>query len=114
MDKKRTRITYLLVAASLCLAAWAASAMPRLAKPKTLPTNDVPHVDPKPPVTVQIPQAAPRVLNDSEQRQADAYQREAGRQQQEAAAAAPRIDEVQPGGKYEVDGRVVDAEGREV
>jgi hypothetical protein len=60
------------------------------------------------------PQAAPRVLNDSEQRQADAYQREAGRQQQEAAAAAPRIDEVQPGGKYEVDGRVVDAEGREV
>jgi hypothetical protein len=57
------------------------------------------------------PQAAPRVLNDSEQRQADAYQREAGRQQQEAAAAAPRIDEVQPGGQYEVDGRLVDAEG---
>jgi hypothetical protein len=59
------------------------------------------------------PQAAPRVLNDSEQRQADAYQREAGRQQQEAAAA-PRIDETTPGGQYEVDGRLVDAEGRAV
>jgi Mg-chelatase subunit ChlD len=61
MDKKRSRITYLLVAASLCLAAWAASAMPKLQKPNTLPTTDVPHVDPKPPLTVQIPQAPPRV-----------------------------------------------------
>jgi hypothetical protein len=62
MDKKRTKITYLLVAASLCLAAWAASAMPRLAKPKTLNPPDSRLVpNPDPPKTVQIPKAPPRV-----------------------------------------------------
>ena len=55
------------------------------------------------------PQAAPRVLNDSEQRQADEYQRAAA--EQHAAAPGPRIDETTPGGQYEVDGRLVDAEG---
>src|SRR5439155_24580939 len=62
MDKKRSKITYLLVAASLCLAAWAASAMPRLTKPRTLTPPDPPPVtNPEPPKTVQIPKAPPRV-----------------------------------------------------
>jgi hypothetical protein len=62
MDNKRSKITYLLVAGSLCLAAWAASAMPRLRSPKTLPTTDtVVAPQPKPPEVVQIPKAPPRV-----------------------------------------------------
>jgi hypothetical protein len=61
MDKKRA-VTYLLVAASLSLAAWAASAMPRMRQPKTIPTTDViPTTNTDPPKTVQIPKAPPRV-----------------------------------------------------
>ncbi len=41
MDKKRSRITYLLVAGTLCLVAWAASAMPKLYKKPDL--NMTPH-----------------------------------------------------------------------
>jgi len=61
MDKKRSRITYLLVAASLCLAAWAASAMPKLKKPQTLTPPDPVVFDGQPPKVVQIPKAPPRV-----------------------------------------------------
>jgi Mg-chelatase subunit ChlD len=62
MDNKRSRITYLLVTATLCLVAWAASAMPRLHKPTTLPTADgKPPLEVKPPVVVSIPKAPPRV-----------------------------------------------------
>jgi Mg-chelatase subunit ChlD len=62
MDKKRVRITYGLVAGTLCLAAWAASAMPRAATPKTLPTVDPPA--PQPPKVepvVSIPKARPKI-----------------------------------------------------
>jgi hypothetical protein len=58
------------------------------------------------------PPAAPRVLSDAEQREVDEYQRQVAQQQE--AAGAPRLDETQPGGKYAVNGRTVDAEGREV
>jgi hypothetical protein len=61
MDKKRTRTTYLLIAACLCLAAWAASAMPRLRQPKTLPTVDPNVTTQKPLTNVTIPKAPPRV-----------------------------------------------------
>ncbi len=64
MEKSRSRVTYLLVASSLCLAAWAASAMPRLRQaPKTLPNPDpITNVTPPdPPKLVQIPKAPPRV-----------------------------------------------------
>lgn len=59
------------------------------------------------------PPAAPRVLSDAEQREADEYQQEAARQGH-AADTGARLDETQPGGKYAVNGRTVDAEGREV
>jgi hypothetical protein len=59
MDNKRSRITYLLVAATLCLVAWAASAMPR--GRKIIPTRDAPPVDTRLPPTVSIPKAPPRV-----------------------------------------------------
>jgi len=63
MDKKRVRITYGLVAGTLCLAAWAASAMPRAATPKIIPTVDpTPPVPPKPePPVVNIPKARPKI-----------------------------------------------------
>src|SRR5581483_5726795 len=65
MDKRRARITYALLGGTLCLAAGAASAMPRLraTPPKTLPTNDVvAHPDPpKPPPVVQVPAVRPRI-----------------------------------------------------
>jgi hypothetical protein len=62
MDKKRSRITYLLVASALCLAAWAASAMPKRQTPKVIPTNDTPVADPpKPQPHVEIPKARPRI-----------------------------------------------------
>jgi hypothetical protein len=61
MDTKRARITYALVAATLCAIAWAASAMPRL-RAKTLPLTDPPvRVDVKPQPTMQIPKAPPKV-----------------------------------------------------
>jgi hypothetical protein len=59
MDNKRSRITYLLVAATLCLVAWAASAMPRARK--IIPTGDAPPVDTRLPPRVSIPKAPPRV-----------------------------------------------------
>jgi Mg-chelatase subunit ChlD len=65
MDKRRARITYALLGATLILAAWAASAMPRLrSTPKTLPTTDVkPEDKPKqdPPPVVQVPQVRPKI-----------------------------------------------------
>src|SRR5262245_6810760 len=53
MDTKRSRITYLLVTLTLCLAAWAASAMPRLRQtqkpqPPVVPTPP-PVAKPAPP-----------------------------------------------------------------
>ena len=60
MDRKRA-ITYSLVAGTLVLAAWAASAMPRGAKPKTLTTTDTDTTDHKPPVVTTKPQARPRI-----------------------------------------------------
>lgn len=63
MNKKRSRITYLLVAGTLCLVAWAASAMPRLrTTPQTLPTteND-PGRRQTTPKVVQVPKAPPKV-----------------------------------------------------
>jgi Mg-chelatase subunit ChlD len=61
MDKKRSRITYLLIAGTLCLAAWAASAMPRLHS-RTLPSVDVPPTVVKPPPqALTVPQKPPRV-----------------------------------------------------
>jgi hypothetical protein len=38
-------------------------------------------------------------------------ERESGTEILDAAAPGPRIDETTPGGQYEVDGRLVDAEG---
>jgi hypothetical protein len=63
MDKKRSRITYLMVAGTLCLAAWAASAMPRLrTTPKILTPPEVhtPEV-PTPPPVVSVPKVKPKV-----------------------------------------------------
>jgi Mg-chelatase subunit ChlD len=60
MDRKRT-ITYSLVAGALVLAAWAASAMPRGAKPKTLTTTDTDTADHKPPVLTTLPKARPKI-----------------------------------------------------
>jgi Mg-chelatase subunit ChlD len=62
MDNQRKPITYLLVAGTLCLAAWAASAMPRKLG-KTLPTSDPPvaTTPPQQPQRTTVPQAAPRV-----------------------------------------------------
>ena len=64
MDKKRTRITYLLVAGTLCLAAWAASAMPRVhgQPPKVLtPPEVIPPTPPTPPQVVNVPKVRPRI-----------------------------------------------------
>jgi Mg-chelatase subunit ChlD len=64
MDTKRSRITYLLVAGSLCLAAWAASAMPGLRRSpvKTLtPPDPPPPVETHNPPVVQVPTVRPRV-----------------------------------------------------
>jgi hypothetical protein len=64
MDKNRTRITYLLVAGTLCLAAWAASAMPRMhgTPPKVLtPPDVVPPTPPTPPQVVNVPKVRPRI-----------------------------------------------------
>ncbi len=63
MDKKRSKITYLLIGGTLCLAAWAASAMPRLhTTPKVLTPPDVQiDSDPTPPKVVQVPKARPRI-----------------------------------------------------
>jgi Mg-chelatase subunit ChlD len=63
MDKKKSKITYLLIGGTLCLAAWAASAMPRLrTQPKVLtpPEVQVPTQKDPPPV-VQIPKARPKI-----------------------------------------------------
>jgi Mg-chelatase subunit ChlD len=62
MDKKRARLTYLMVAGAMVLVAWAASAMPRRAVPKTL-TSDDPgsHSDPKNPLVQTVPKARPRI-----------------------------------------------------
>jgi hypothetical protein len=61
MDRTRARITYVIIGGTLCLAAWAATAMPRRA-PATVATADPPvttspHLDPQ----VLIPKAPPRV-----------------------------------------------------
>jgi Mg-chelatase subunit ChlD len=62
MDKRRNRITYALIGGTLILAAWAASAMPRLVtKPKTLDNKDVVVTDDKPQPQVQVPKARPRI-----------------------------------------------------
>ena len=62
MNPKRSRVTYLLVAATLCLVAWAASAMPRLrSSAKTLPDHDLPTVGAHPPTLTQVPKARPRI-----------------------------------------------------
>jgi len=62
MDKKRARITYLMVGAVLVLAAWAASAMPRLrSTPKTLTTTETDTNQVKPPITQVLPKARPKV-----------------------------------------------------
>lgn len=60
MDRTRARITYTIIGGTLCLAAWAATAMPRRAA--TIPTVDPPvptptHTQPQ----VSIPKAPPRV-----------------------------------------------------
>jgi Mg-chelatase subunit ChlD len=61
MDKKRARITYLMVAGVLVLAAWAASAMPRRSTGKTLTTTE-PVVDTQKPIVTQVvPKARPKV-----------------------------------------------------
>jgi Mg-chelatase subunit ChlD len=60
--KKRARITYAMVAGTLLLAAWAASAMPRKPTPKVLPTQDPVHVEgDKPPVVQKVPQQRPKI-----------------------------------------------------
>lgn len=62
MESKRSRVTYLLVAATLCLVAWAASAMPRLrATPQTLPHTDPPAVQKGPNLVTQVPKARPHI-----------------------------------------------------
>jgi Mg-chelatase subunit ChlD len=62
MDKNRKRVTYLLVASTLCLAAWAASAMPRLHHPRTLqPVDPPPPATQTPPQATTIPKQAPKV-----------------------------------------------------
>jgi Mg-chelatase subunit ChlD len=63
MDKKRSRITYLLVAGTLCLVAWAASAMPKMMKkPDVLTTTDPePKPEPKPEPIVTVPKARPKI-----------------------------------------------------
>ena len=63
MDKKRSKITYLMIGGTLCLAAWAASAMPRMTtKPKVLPTTDpIVVTEPQPQPIVNVPKARPRI-----------------------------------------------------
>lgn len=61
MNRTRARITYGIIGGTLCLAAWAATAMPRRAT-AVLPSSEppianIPHVTP----TVDIPKAPPRV-----------------------------------------------------
>ncbi len=51
MDKKRAKVTYLMVGGVLVLAAWAASAMPKRTAPKTLNTTDNDNNTQKPPIT---------------------------------------------------------------
>lgn len=62
MDTRKPKVTYLMVAGALSLAAWAASAMPRTT-PKVIPTTDPdpPKVEPKVEPVVQIPKAPPKV-----------------------------------------------------
>jgi Mg-chelatase subunit ChlD len=61
-DKKKKRVTYLLVAGTLCLAAWAASAMPGRHSLPSLPTVDLPPTNEKaPPKMVTIPKESPKV-----------------------------------------------------
>jgi Mg-chelatase subunit ChlD len=59
MDRKRA-VTYTLVAGTLVLAAWAASAMPKK-NPKTIPTTDVDSQEQKKPVVNQMPKARPKI-----------------------------------------------------
>jgi len=63
MDKKRSKITYLMIGGTLCLAAWAASAMPRLTtKPKVLTSTDpVVITEPQQMPIVTVPKARPRI-----------------------------------------------------
>src|SRR5947209_362348 len=62
MDKKRSKITYLMVGGVMVLCAWAASAMPRLrTTPKTLTTTDIDTTDQKPIATKIVPKARPKV-----------------------------------------------------
>jgi Mg-chelatase subunit ChlD len=61
MDRTRQRITYGVIGGTLCLAAWAATAMPRRA-PSTIPTTDPPApTAPRVTQRVDIPKAPPRV-----------------------------------------------------
>lgn len=61
MDKKRAKVTYLMVGGVLVLAAWAASAMPKRTAPKTLITTDNDNNTQKPPITQVVPKARPKV-----------------------------------------------------
>jgi hypothetical protein len=62
MDKQRIRITYLMVAAALCLAAWAASATPRLRAGRHLDSHDLqPATERTLPAPVSVPKARPKV-----------------------------------------------------
>ena len=61
MDRTRAKITYVLIGGTLCLAAWAATAMPHRA-PSTVPSTDPPvPTDTHSPPTVSVPKAPPRV-----------------------------------------------------
>lgn len=63
MDTRKPKVTYLMVAGALSLAAWAASAMPHT-PPKIIPTHDPEPIKLEPkvePPIVQIPKAPPKV-----------------------------------------------------
>jgi hypothetical protein len=59
---KRRLVTYLLIASTLCLVAWAASAMPRLRATRVLPSPDLKTTPERPqPPQVSVPKAPPKV-----------------------------------------------------
>ena len=60
MDKRRA-ITYSLIGGTLVLAAWAASAMPRLRSKQVLDNHDVTPKDDKPTQVTTVPKARPRI-----------------------------------------------------
>ncbi len=61
MERARKHITYVLIGGTLCLAAWAATAMPR-PTPTLIPTSDPPvPTNTHTPSQVSIPKAPPRI-----------------------------------------------------